>query len=143
MSDNSPYAPPRARVDVEQLGAGPPPVWRWYVAYCIVMATIYVVVIVLGVVFLAFAEQMSETGDVVESYVMGAVFVVISVPLAVFYVAVPLLPKRRFAWIVGFVAIGIGMTSTCFLPAALPLLLYWMKDETKAFFDVSGTRGST
>jgi hypothetical protein len=29
---------------------------------------------------------------------------------------------------------AIGMTSCCFLPFLIPLLIYWLKPETKAYF---------
>jgi hypothetical protein len=32
------------------------------------------------------------------------------------------------------VTIGLGMTSACTLPICIPLLIFWLKPETKAFF---------
>ena len=66
---------------------------------------------------------------------MGAVFIGIGLVLLVPYAAGPLLPRERWAWIVGVVLIGIGMTSLCCLPVAIPLLLGWLKPETKAYYN--------
>jgi hypothetical protein len=44
------------------------------------------------------------------------------------------MPRRPWAWIFGLVLICIGLTSLCCLPVAIPLLLSWLKPETKSYF---------
>lgn len=36
--------------------------------------------------------------------------------------------------IVGIVAIAMGMTSACCMPAAIPLLIFWINDKTRKYF---------
>jgi hypothetical protein len=100
------------------------------------MALLYVGLIVLCAAFLLLADQIPDMQDE-EAMVLKiqfGVMLAVSAPLAALFGIAPLLPKRRAAWIYGFVTIGIGMTSACCLPATIPLLLFWIKPETKEFF---------
>ena len=110
-----------------------PAVWNWYAAYCVAMALLYLFLVIFGFIFL-FIEP-DQNMDPMEAKIMGAVFIGIGLVLLVPYAAGPLLPRERWAWIVGVVLIGIGMTSLCCLPVAIPLLLGWLKPETKAYYN--------
>jgi drug/metabolite transporter (DMT)-like permease len=104
------------------------------------MGLLYAGTLIVGVVFISMAEVIaSEDPDMSahEAQIFGGLFALISLPLCVFYFAAPLLPKTRFAWIYGIVAIAIGMTSACCLPAAIPLFIFWIKSDTKAFFQIA------
>jgi len=100
------------------------------------MALMYAGLTVACVAFLLLSDRIPdiETEDATALKIQFAVMLVVSVPLAALFGIAPLLPKRRAAWIYGFVTIGIGMTSACCLPATIPLLLFWIKPETKQFF---------
>jgi hypothetical protein len=50
------------------------------------------------------------------------------------FASAPFLPRRKWAWIYCIVVIGIAQSSPCLLPACLPLLLAWLKDETKRYY---------
>lgn len=112
-----------------------PPVWKWYVAYCALMAIMYFLVVIVGVVLFAIAagSEMNQR-EAQESLVLGLIYIVLGLLFLAPYAAAPFLPRRRWAWVVGIVLIGIGMTSMCCLPAAIPLLIFWLKPENKAFF---------
>jgi hypothetical protein len=111
----------------------PPKVWKWYIAYCGVMALMYLIVFILAFVFLLADPRELDMGPA-EAKIMGAVFAVMGLTLLIPYAAAPFLPKKPWAWIVGIVLICIGMTSACCLPAAIPLLIFWLKPENKRFF---------
>jgi hypothetical protein len=100
------------------------------------MALMYAGLSIAGGAFLLFSDRIPdlEGEDAIALKIQFAVLLVIGVPLAALFGIAPLLPKRRAAWIYGFVTIGIGMTSACCLPATIPLLLFWIKPETKQFF---------
>lgn len=85
-----------------------PGVWTWYVVYCTVMALLYLFCMGLGLLMFAAPEE-----EVPEKYITGTVLLVIGLPLLALYVAAPFLPRSKFAWIYGFVTIGIGLTSCC------------------------------
>ena len=110
-----------------------PPVWKWYIVYCILMAILYLITTLFGLGFLLLgpeAPDMTET----EARVMGFIFLIFSLPLLVIFALAPFLPKKPWVWIYGLVLIALGMTSMCCLPATIPLLIFWIKPETRQFF---------
>lgn len=111
-----------------------PPVWNWYAAYCFAMAFLYLLCVVMGFVFL-FADPAELEMDAGGAKVMGGMFVVLGLSLGALFGAGPLLPLRKWAWVVGMVLICIGLTSMCCLPAAIPLLIFWLKPETKRYYN--------
>jgi hypothetical protein len=152
MSGYNPYQPPTpvyppahspATGEWPAQDAPRPTVWWFFAAYCAAMALLYLSVSVLGVVFIAFAEEMVE-GDPnstsAEPMLMGAMFIVMGLIFGAFFAAAPLLPKRKWAWIYGIVVISIGLTSICTLLASIPLLIFWIKDDVKAFYQMPITK---
>lgn len=114
------------------LNSATPPVYRWFVAYCIFMALLYLSLAGMGIVFM-FIEpdrDMSAT----EAKIMGAVLLIIGLAFFVPYAVAPFLPRQSWVWILGLVLICIGLTSACCLPACIPLLIFWLKPEMKAFY---------
>ena len=116
--------------EVNRIG---PRAYFWYRIYLSVLAFLYLAVTVLGIVL---AAMQPETQDhdretlLIASIVyavLGSVFFVISI-VALF------LPVKSYNWIAGLVMIAIGMTTCIFIPFLIPLLVYWIKPETKAFF---------
>lgn len=111
-----------------------PAAWTWFAAYCAFMALLYLFCIVAGIFVLFSDEAGSEMGKP-EARIMGTVFIVMGLALLVPFAAGPLLPRRRWAWVVGLILICIGMTSACCLPAAIPLLIWWLKPEMKDYYN--------
>jgi len=74
------------------------------------------------------ADRMSDLG------VEGMVFAVCGFPLMIPFGMGVLLPARPWAWTMGMVLICLGLTSVCTIPACIPLLIFWLRPETKAFF---------
>lgn len=132
--DDSPYLPPKS----SHVPGSRPPVWPWYMAYCLILSIIYVLCFFAGVALLAFGPQIAEEAgeDAVLLQVQGGILIGISIPLAALFGAAPFLPKKKWAWIYGFFPICIGFTSCCILPFSIALLIFWLKAETKAFFNV-------
>lgn len=110
-----------------------PPVWGWYVTYCIAMAVLYLVIVVAGFVTLLVGPTGLDV-DPVENKIISFIFIGMGLALLIPFAAGPLLPRRRWAWVVGLVLICIGMTSTCCLPVSIPLLIWWIKPETKEYY---------
>ena len=82
----------------------------WYRVYIAVLALLYLAVTVFGATL---AVMRPETRDHSPQEI---------VMMGVIYAAV------------GIVMMAISMTSCCFLPFAIPLLIYWLKPETRAYF---------
>jgi hypothetical protein len=112
---------------------GTPPVWPWQVAYCATLAVVYLLMGILGVVMLAFASNIPNQ-DPLEGQITGAIYVALGFFFFALFAAAPFLPKQQWAWVYHIVLICLGMTSICCLPITVPLLIYWLKPETKRFF---------
>jgi drug/metabolite transporter (DMT)-like permease len=110
-----------------------PPVWKWYIAYCVAMAVGFLFLAIMGVVFF-FVDPAELDMSPGEARLMSITFVVLGLALMAPYAAAPFLPRRRWGWVVGIVLICLGMTSTCCLPFSIALLIFWIRPENKAFF---------
>jgi hypothetical protein len=130
---NEPYKPPHLSMEQPRV----PGVWIWYVIYCVLMALLYLICLAVSIVLIAFADEIAAGDpemDATECRITGAILCMVSLPLMVLFGVAPLLPKKKFAWIWGLITIAIGMTSCCCLPVSIPLLIFWIKSDTKAFF---------
>ena len=107
-----------------------PPVWIWYVCYCLAMALLYLLCAVFGGLILAVADPETP-----EDYITAVVLLVIGVPLFLLFAAAPILPKTKLAWFYGFATIGIGLTSCCTLPFSIALLIYWLKPDPRSYLN--------
>jgi len=104
----------------------------WYRVYCLVMLMIYLLFTGLGIALLLLPAE-SNTGNLGENIAMGIGYGVFGSIFSLIYGVALFLPRKSYNWIVGIVLIAFGMTSCCFLPATIPLLIYWVKPETKAY----------
>ena len=44
------------------------------------------------------------------------------------------LPKKPWVWVYGIVAVCVGLPNCCFLPLSIPVLIFWLRPETKQYF---------
>ena len=109
-----------------------PGVIPWFAAYCLLMALLYGVFAVLGVIMLV--VPTSNQSDRVVAIIQGFVFLGLGLGLGGVFGVAPFLPRRPWVWIYDLVLICLGLTSVCCLPATIPLLVYWLKPETKWWF---------
>ncbi len=72
--------------------------------------------------------------DAYEMKILGILYVVLGFMFLLPFAAGPFLPRKLWGWIFGLVLICIGMMSVCCWPATIPLLIFWLKPETKAYF---------
>lgn len=138
MSTFDPYKPPQFIEPKSDYGAGygpKPQVVFWYRVYCSAMLLLGVLYLVGGIALLILAPQLEMKGDDRAGLmIQGLVFTVMSVPIMLFNLVGILIPRKRWGWIYGIVAIAFGLTSPCCLPATIPLLIFWIKPETKSYF---------
>ena len=113
-----------------------PAVVVWYRVYCVLMALLYLALVVIGVALVALGLMGQEAfdGDPTEAVVMGAVYGVMGFVAFIPFVIGALVPARPWAWVYGIVMICIGLTSCCCMPACIPLLIFWIKPETRRYF---------
>lgn len=91
---------------------------------------VYLVLCGVGTMMLFQIDQgiAEASGRASATVLLGVALV-----LAGFYTFAAVLPLKPWAWIVGLVAIAIGVTG-CTVVFAIPLLVYWMKPVTRAAF---------
>lgn len=105
----------------------------WYRVYVAALGLLYLAVAIVGGILLVVpvetkGYEQDEVMVVAVAYaILGAIFFIVSA-VAFF------LPAKPYNWVVGLVMLAIGMTSCCFWPAVIPLLIYWVKPETQRFF---------
>jgi hypothetical protein len=108
----------------------PPPVWGWYVAFCVAWALFYALAI-------AFSAWLLVTGDppppttLASVLAMGLWFGFCAV-LLVAYAIAPLLPRKPWTWIYGIVIIAFSALGGCFF-VAIPLLVFWIRPDLQAY----------
>lgn len=115
-----------------------PGVLFWYRIYCAGMAALYLVVIGLIAVVVTtgwwtqiFAPE--ELPDWFLTAYFAFIFFLCS-SLATVYLISFFLKDQPWTWIYHLILISVGLTSPCTLPASIPLLLFWLKPETRRYF---------
>lgn len=111
-----------------------PSAHKWYVAYCVFMALLYLATAAMGIVFL-FVEPADPEMSADEVRVMGVAIFLMGLVFFAPYAAAPFLPRKSWVWVFGLVLICIGLTSLCCLPVCIPLLISWLKPEMKEFYN--------
>ena len=106
----------------------------WYRVYCSLMTIIYIVLLIFGIlgIFAAFDETGQEQQDIL---IGSLIFILPGIIFGLMYLIGVVLPAKPYSWIYGIALIGLGMTSCVFIPLMIPLLIFWMKPETQAFFE--------
>lgn len=106
----------------------------WYRVYCAVLALLYLGCIGAGIILALIEIPPSATTSPEEKLFISIILSVIGAIMFVISAVALILPAKPFNWIVGLIMIAIGMTSCAFLPFMIPLMIYWVKPETKAYF---------
>ena len=106
-----------------------PGVVTWFKVYCVGMALMYAVLAGVGGWMLATDPFEGEDDG------LGMILTVVSIPCAIVYAAGLAAPRSKGGWIFAIVLIAIGM-SGCTMVAAIPLLIFWINERTKAWYGV-------
>ena len=137
---NDPYDPYSVNADSDHLRDAPlppgvaPPVLLWFRIYAGLLAALYGFLFLMGM-FIVVAGASGEMGmNEGEALIIGAVYTVMGAVLGGAYVVGAVCPRRGWTWIFVIVLLALSMTSLCCLPAAIPILIYWIKPETKHWF---------
>lgn len=114
-----------------------PPVVGWYKVYAVFMAILYAVCFIGGAFLLRYKDLVAAnvpdtTGT--ELMVNAVLLIAIGIPLFVLYGVALILPNKPWAWIYHIIMIAIGLTSCCTWLITIPLLVFWLKPETQAYF---------
>ena len=112
---------------------GTPKVVFWFKVYATILCFIYVLTALMGIVMMVLDLEEPETPRWVF-IAMGAFLFGIGVSLFVACFLPLILKPRPWLWIFDLVLICLGMTSACFLPFCIPLLIFWLRPGVKHYF---------
>ncbi len=112
-----------------------PRVVVWYRVYAGALTVLYALVVVMGAALMVWGDDIDLRDG--EGLATGLICVCIGAPLAAAAVVGVLAPPRKWSWVYGLCLIALGLTSACCMPASVPLLIYWLKADTKAYFEMS------
>lgn len=119
-------------------GAGSPRFWYLHLTYCVLLGLVYVACMVGAVFYLLYRDTIAAsdipTADLAQLDVTVILCGIVSLPLAIAFLAAPFLPRKPWAWTAHLILCCIGLTSACCLPMCIPVLITWLKPETKAWF---------
>ncbi len=110
-----------------------PGVIVWFQVYCVVLAVLYLLFAGFGAALLLVdpaAMDMAPT----EANIVGAMLLLTGLFFLVASILPLLLKPRPWVWVYDLVVICGGMTSACFIPLCVPLLIFWIKPEVRAWF---------
>ena len=110
-----------------------PQVIMWFRVYCVVLCVLYLTVAAFSLVFFLVDPAKLEMPQVV-AYVLGVFLLGGGLGMFAAVLLPMLLRPRPWLWTYDLIIICLGMTSACFLPACVPLLIFWLKPEVKNYF---------
>jgi hypothetical protein len=110
-----------------------PRVIGFFKIYALVLGLVYL--LAGGLLYLVSQGQAAQAQAVPSAVRYARVgLIILCTALSLTFLAVPVLPRKPWVWGYGLACIVLGMTSFVVIPLALPLLLFWVKPETKAYF---------
>lgn len=115
------------------LNLATPPTFKWFVVYCVLMALGCLLTALIGIVYMLTEPEPDMSAE--EAKIMGVLFLIFGLLFFLPYAFAPFLPRQSWVWVFGLVLICLGLTSTCCLPVCIPLLIFWLKPEMKAFYN--------
>ncbi len=110
-----------------------PKVVGWFKGYCGLLAVMYFLLLLLGVAFFVIPPHELEMAED-EAYLSGGIMILMALPFLLASLLPLFVRPQPWVWLYGIVVICLGMTSCCTLPAAIPLLIFWIKPEARAFY---------
>lgn len=117
-----------------------PGVVKWYRVYAAILAGVYILLLLGGAVGLFFSlrapPEFWDGADMPPFLLYGYIVFLelISLVLGGAFVAAFFIPRKPWAWTYHMVLICLGLSSPCFIPICVPLLIYWLRPEAKAYF---------
>jgi Na+(H+)/acetate symporter ActP len=107
------------------------------------MVLLYIAVTGFGLFITANADKIvnpdagigsNQPASTDEALFMGVIYAVLGVVLAIVFAVSLFTPRRFWGWVYNLVMICFGLTSCCFWPATIPLLIFWIKPEVRAWY---------
>lgn len=110
-----------------------PPLWRYYLCYAIFMGVLFLAATGLGVWLLFMSTEGPHTDA--TGVALGTLVTVIGGALGGFYCAAPFVTRPRWSWTYHTVLIVVGLLTGVGLLLGIPLLIMWLRGNTRALFE--------
>ena len=132
------YAPPPVQDLPPSSTSAAPAVVVWFKVYSGLMALLYLIVMVAGVVFLSMDPQdfdpSATAEDAMVMKIVAWVYIVLGLVFLLPFAYGAFMGNASWCWVFGMVLICISLTSGCCMVAGIPLMIFWLKPETKRYF---------
>lgn len=115
----------------------PGAVTTFYV-YCGLMVLLYLLAAVGGVLMLANANAIADRDPEIttqDANAYGWILLGMGLILATAFFIPPLLPRRKWAWIIGIIMIALGLTSCCLWPLCIPLMVFYVQSPARQWYN--------
>lgn len=106
----------------------------WFKIYSAVMTLMYLGTIAMGGMLVMLSSEVSGA-EQTELLIYGVVFVITGAVFGIASFVSLFLPRTKWAYVMQLMLVALGMTSCCFLPFCIPILLGYMKPEVKRYFN--------
>jgi len=110
-----------------------PKVVFWFKIYCGVLCLLYLALAAVSLLFF-FMDPATLNMTPGTATLWGVLLLVMGLVLFAGCLVPLILRPRPWLWIYDTVIIALGLTSPLFLPASIPLLIFWLKPETRIYF---------
>lgn len=116
-------------------------VYLWYKIFCGAIVLASLMPIGLGLIALLDLDNKTTPKDRQDLVNGSIMFIVYGLVYLIPYAVGLLMPRTKIHWVLGLVLLLVALipipsfTTCVFLPAAIVLLVFWFKPETKAYFE--------
>jgi hypothetical protein len=110
-----------------------PGVVTWFYVYCWILCIMYFVVMFASIIFFVVDPAKLEMAAL-DARITGFIMLVMGGVLFIAGILPLILQPRPWLWVYDLIVICIGLTSCCFWPICIPLIIFWIKPETKQYF---------
>jgi hypothetical protein len=112
-----------------------PSVVVWYRVYCVVSALFYLLIGLALISGMTFDPTFTKGIEHPEAFrIFAWIFSTFIVMMGGLFVVSFFMGRNSSAWVFHLVLICLGLSSGLFIFACIPILIYWLKPETKAYF---------
>lgn len=120
-----------------------PQVVTWFKVYCALMVAIYIAVTIFGGFMAANPDMLNDPNprpgssvpsSAEEAFLMGIVCCGFGIAFAIVFLVPFILPQQFGSWVYGLVLVCFGLTSCGTWPITIPLLIFWVKEDTRVWF---------
>jgi hypothetical protein len=110
-----------------------PGVITWFSVYCWILCIMYFVVMAVAIIMLV-GDPAKFGVPAAQACFQGVFLLLVG---GIFFAAglLPLLLRPRpWLWVYDLIVICLGLTSCCFWPICIPLIIFWIRPEVKQYF---------